>query len=71
MSLKKTLRKLTEERAAIDEYIKELEKKKKKPEDNSNGKGLGIIHQSMLLMLTVIPLGVMDLLLIKWLFLPK
>jgi hypothetical protein len=67
MTLKKMLRKAMEDKEVLDAYIKDLEKKRKekKPEENGNGKGLGIIHQSMLLMLTAVPLGVLDLILIR------
>jgi len=64
-SLKKQLKQLERDTEAFRLAIKEMDEKKrkdKKPEDN---KGLGIIHQSMLLMMTAFPLGILDLLLIR------
>lgn len=66
ISAKKMLKKMLADRAALDETIKMLEeskKKQRKPEDEK--KGLHIIHQSMILMMTAVPIGILDFVLIR------
>lgn len=66
VSAKKMLKKMLADRAALDETIKILEeskKKQRKPEDEK--KGLHIIHQSMIMMMTAVPIGILDFVLIR------